>query len=115
MAEVRRAVSGGRSVRCRTFNPETVAMRGVANHFARWFVGLAGPETQTTVAERDCLCRYAAGCRRVVEIGVWHGVTTCRLRGQMAADRILYAVDPYPVGRLGVSLPGVHRPLGSQT
>ena len=69
-------------------------MWDVANHFARWFVGLAGPETQTTVAERDCLCRHAAGCRRVVEIGVWHGVTTCRLRGQMAADGILYAVDP---------------------
>lgn len=79
-------------------------MWGVVNHFARWFIGLAGPETQTTIAERDCLCRHAAGCRRVVEIGVWHGVTTCRLRGHMAADGILYAVDPYPVGRLGVSL-----------
>ena len=79
-------------------------MCGVVNHFARWFIGLAGPETQATIAERDCLCRHATACRRVVEIGVWHGVTTCRLRGQMAADGILYAVDPYPVGRLGVSL-----------
>ena len=45
-------------------------MWGVVNHFASWFIGLAGPETQTTIAERDCLCRHATACRRVVEIGV---------------------------------------------
>lgn len=77
-------------------------MRVVA-HFAKWLVGLAPAETQTTAAERDCLVRHARGCRRIVEIGVWHGVTTARLRGVMAPDGVLYAVDPFPPGRLGVS------------
>jgi predicted O-methyltransferase YrrM len=72
-------------------------------HYLRWSVGLAPPETQTSAAERDALARWADGRRRVVEIGVWHGVTTCRLRAAMAADGVLYAVDPYPTGRLGVS------------
>src|SRR5207245_3844168 len=71
--------------------------------FLLWRVGLASPETQTTLAERECLVRHAAGRRRIVEIGAWHGVTTCRLRAAMAPDGVLYAVDPYPVGRLGFS------------
>ena len=75
----------------------------VLTHFLKWQVGLARAETQTTEAERDCLARHAAGKRVLVEVGVWHGVTTCRLRAAMAADGVLYAIDPYPVGRLGVS------------
>ena len=72
-------------------------------HFAAWLVGLATAETQTTIAERACLTRYAAGRLRLAEIGVWHGVTTSQLRAAMAADGILFAVDPYPVGALGFS------------
>ena len=73
-------------------------------HFLRWSVGLAAADTQTTALERDCLARLAAGRQRVVEIGVWHGVTTTRLRAAMAPNGLLLAVDPYPRGRLGVSL-----------
>jgi predicted O-methyltransferase YrrM len=72
-------------------------------HFGLWKLGLAIAETQTTEAERDCLARHAAGKRRLAEVGVWHGVTTCRLRKAMSADGVLYAIDPYPVGRLGFS------------
>jgi predicted O-methyltransferase YrrM len=75
----------------------------VLTHFGLWSVGLAKAETQTTEAERDCLARHATGKKRLAEIGVWHGVTTCRLRKAMAADAILYAIDPYPAGRLGFS------------
>jgi predicted O-methyltransferase YrrM len=74
-------------------------------HFLKWQVGLAAAQTQTTFAERDCLARQAQGKRCLVEIGVWHGVSTCRLRTAMADSGVLYAVDPYPVGRLGVSFP----------
>jgi predicted O-methyltransferase YrrM len=74
-------------------------------HFLRWKIGLAQAETQTTPAERDCLARMAEGLSRVVEVGVWHGVTTRRLRAAMAPTGTLWAVDPYPRGRLGVSLP----------
>ena len=72
-------------------------------HYLGWVIGLAGPETQTTEAERECLVRYASGRRRLVEIGVWHGLTTSRLRSVMATDGVLSAVDPFPPGRLGFS------------
>lgn len=76
----------------------------VLGHFLRWTLGLAGPETQTTPAERDVLAQLARGQRSLAEIGVWHGVTTCRLRSVMAPDGTLFAVDPFPPGRLGLSL-----------
>lgn len=75
----------------------------VLTHFLKWQFGLAAADTQTTQAERDRLAEHAAGAHCLVEIGVWHGVTTCCLRKAMAPDGSLYAVDPFPVGRLGVS------------
>ncbi len=63
----------------------------VLAHFLLWNLGLARAETQTSEAERDCLARHAKGRRRLVEVGVWHGVTTCRLRRVMAPDG---ALDP---------------------
>lgn len=75
----------------------------VMTHFLLWYLGLAEAETQTSPAERDCLAKYANGPNRLIEIGVWHGVTTCRLRRAMAPEGVLYAVDPYPIGRLGFS------------
>jgi predicted O-methyltransferase YrrM len=76
----------------------------VLSHYIAWTIGLAPATTQTTCAERDCLARYAAGRRRLVEIGVWHGVTTRRLRAAMHPNGVLSAVDPFPVGRLGFSV-----------
>jgi predicted O-methyltransferase YrrM len=76
-------------------------------HFLKWVLGLAPPQVWTTDAERDCLARHAAGKQRVVEIGVWHAGTSKRLRSAMAHDGVFYAIDPYPPGRLGVSLPRV--------
>ena len=74
-------------------------------HFLKYQLGLARAETSVTKAEWDCMASHASGRRCLVEIGVWHGATTCRLRKVMASDGILYAVDPYPVGRLGISMP----------
>lgn len=75
----------------------------VLSHYSLWLMGLARASTQTTEEERACLAKHARGCRRLAEIGVWHGVTTARLRSVMASDGVLYAVDPYPVGRFGIS------------
>ena len=78
-------------------------MRSVIGHFGLWYLGLAKAQTQTSATERACLVRFAVGRKRLAEIGVWHGVTTCLLRTAMAPDGVLFAVDPYAPGRLGFS------------
>ena len=79
----------------------------VSTHFALWLVGLAKAETQTSENERAFLAESARGLRRVAEIGVWHGVTTARLKTVMSPEGILYAVDPFSPGRLGFSMQAV--------
>lgn len=73
-------------------------------HFLLWLVGARAAETQTTAREREALAARAAGRTRLVEIGVWHGVTTSVLRRAMASDGVLWAIDPFPPGHLGLSL-----------
>ena len=68
----------------------------VLPQFLLWSIGLSSAQTQTTASERDCLARHANGRRRLVEIGVWQGVTTSRLAACMARDGVLFAVDPFP-------------------
>jgi predicted O-methyltransferase YrrM len=75
-----------------------------AIHFGLWCLGLAEAQTQTTAEERACLARHALGRTRLVEIGIWHGVTTRVLRAAMAKDGVLYAVDPFPTGRAAFSM-----------
>ena len=72
-------------------------------HCLLWKIGLSAAVTQTTAEERACLTRHASGRKVLAEIGVFEGVTTCVLRDAMAADGVLFAIDPYPLGRLGVS------------
>lgn len=71
-------------------------------HFFLWRLGMAEATTQTTQTERDTMARLATGKRSLVEIGVWHGITTSRLRQAMASDGVLWAVDPYFRSRIGV-------------
>ena len=73
-------------------------------HLLLWALGLRAAETQTTAEERAALARYAQGRTPIVEIGVWHGVTTAVLRRAMRDGGVLWAVDPFPAGRLGISL-----------
>jgi predicted O-methyltransferase YrrM len=72
-------------------------------HFLFWKIGLLNSQTQTSQLERDCLSFFVNNCSKVVEIGVWHGVTTCVLRKGMNQNGVLFAVDPYYPGRLGFS------------
>jgi predicted O-methyltransferase YrrM len=76
----------------------------VLYHYLLWQLGLTTAQTQTTEAERSCIATFAQGRRSLVEIGVWHGVTTKVIRASMTTDGILFAVDPFPRGRLGISL-----------
>lgn len=74
-----------------------------APRWIRYRLGLVSAATQTTMAERACLARHAAGRRSLVELGVMHGVTTAVLRSAMAPDGVVHGVDPHPRGRLLVS------------
>lgn len=77
----------------------------VFTHYFLYRLGIKNAETQTSLAERDCLAEFVRSKDRVVEIGVWHGVTTCVLRNAMGSSGVLFAVDPYYPGRLGFSFP----------
>lgn len=65
-------------------------------------LGLDEGRTQTTEAERNLIVRFAEQARRAVEIGVYEGVTSCVIAASLAKGGVLHAVDPFPVGRLGI-------------
>jgi predicted O-methyltransferase YrrM len=71
-------------------------------HFLKWQFRAGPATTETSRSERDLLASFAAGKRRIVEIGVAQGVTTKRLRAAMAPEGELWAVDPYVPNRLGL-------------
>lgn len=73
-------------------------------HFTAWYLGILPAQTETTQAEQACLEQHARDCHRIAEIGVWHGVNTLRMRRSMAADGVLYAIDPFFPNRWGISL-----------
>jgi predicted O-methyltransferase YrrM len=83
-------------------------------HLLRWRIGLSDVHTWTLPEEIACVARHAAGRTRLAEIGVWQGATTRQLRSGMAPDATLFAVDPYPTGRLGISYQKIiaHREVG---
>ena len=71
-------------------------------HFLRYLSGLDPAASQTTPAERTVIARHAAGKRALVEIGVFEGLTTGVIGRAMAADGVLYGIDPFIPGRLGI-------------
>jgi len=71
-------------------------------HFLYYIFRLRRANTQTTDAERACLARYAQNRERLVEIGVFEGVTTKVLRGAMADNAVLFAIDHFQKNRLGI-------------
>jgi predicted O-methyltransferase YrrM len=76
-----------------------------AESFKIWFgcrfAGKAAP-SQLTAGERKLLAKYAAGRKRLVEIGVYFGASTSLLRSVMAPDGEIVGVDPFFRGRLGL-------------
>lgn len=73
----------------------------IAVHFILWKLKLSKAWTWYTEKECAALEKYAAGKKHLAEIGCWQGVNTSRIRRVMDPQGILYAVDPYPKGRLG--------------
>lgn len=57
--------------------------------------GLAAARTQTSRAERACLCRHVSHAQNAVEIGTFMGVTAAELAKALRQDAVLFCVDPY--------------------
>lgn len=75
-----------------------------------WRLGFVRIEPWADAGETDRLVAHARGKKRLAEIGVWEGGTTKHLRRAMAPEGVIFAIDPFPVGSLGISyqLPIAH-------
>lgn len=78
-------------------------MRGNALfHFIGCLIGFDKPHSQTTENEKKAITKYAAGSKCAVEIGVYEGVNTTNIAKTIGSGSILYAIDPFVKGRLGI-------------
>jgi predicted O-methyltransferase YrrM len=71
-------------------------------HASRYWLRLDRAATQTSLAERETVARFAQGRRRALEIGVFEGATTALIAQALAPDGKLFAVDPFFPGRMGI-------------
>lgn len=71
-------------------------------HYLCVVTGFQQAHTQTTDLERATLGRYAASASSAAEIGVFEGVTTKVIAEAMHSSGILYGIDPFFPGRLGI-------------
>ncbi len=78
-------------------------MRGNALlHFFGCLLGFDKPHSQTTDNEKKAITKYAANSKYAVEIGVYEGVNTTNIAGTIGQGSVLYAIDPFVKGRLGI-------------
>lgn len=70
-------------------------------HFIRFCLHIHSPATQVTKQELRLLIKYAYHSNTIVELGCYEGNTTVALA--KATQGIVYSVDPFTVGRLGIS------------
>jgi predicted O-methyltransferase YrrM len=71
-------------------------------HLLGVMAGAEKPHTQTTPEERGELLRWLPGAKTIVEIGVYEGATTSLLAAHADVGAVVYGVDPFFHGRLGV-------------
>lgn len=72
-------------------------------HFIKVYLGIETPHSQTTDKEKELIIKYCTNKNIAVEIGVYEGVNTLNIAENIAEDGILYAIDPFFKGRLGIS------------
>ena len=75
---------------------------GAFLHSIQYLVGLHEARTQTTSREREAIRYFASGRERAVEIGVAEGVNTRLIAEHLHTDGVLYAIDPFFSGRVGI-------------
>ena len=71
-------------------------------HLLKYLLGMSRARTQTSDSERECIGRHVPGAKRLVEIGVFEGVTTHVIADHMDVDAEFHGVDPFFRGRLGI-------------
>ena len=71
-------------------------------HYLKYQIGLDKPDTQTTINERNAISEYAKNAKCCVEIGVFEGVNTIMIAEAMDSTGILYGIDPFFKGNLGI-------------
>ena len=72
-------------------------------HYLGVLRGAELPQTQTSEVERAVLCTHLRDKKRIVEIGVFEGFTTRVLAENSDPDAIIYGIDPFFGGRIGIS------------
>jgi predicted O-methyltransferase YrrM len=75
---------------------------GAFLHLLRFIFKLDLPDTQTTIAERSALAKYAAGAGLAIEIGVYEGINTVIIGKALANGGKLFGIDPFFKGSLGI-------------
>jgi len=71
-------------------------------HTLSYLLRVEPAATQLTDSELNCLVKYAKGSKTGAEIGVFEGASTSVIAKQFSDDGVLYAVDPFFPGRMGV-------------
>lgn len=71
-------------------------------HTLKFLTGTENPNALLTHSEITLVKRYANGCKRGVEIGVYEGFTTAEIAKSIDVNGILFAIDPFYKGRLGI-------------
>lgn len=72
-------------------------------HLMRVWLLNEKPASQTTEQEQEAIALYSKNTKRAVEIGVFEGLNTAIITRSMANNGILYGVDPFFKGKLGIS------------
>lgn len=71
-------------------------------HTFKFLLGFEAPESQTSHDEREAIKKYAKNKKVAAEIGVFEGLTTEIIANSVDKDGIVYAIDPFFKGRLGL-------------
>jgi len=72
-------------------------------HLLSFSCGLSVPETQTSHAEQEKLRELSKGCDSICEVGVFEGFNTALMASGLNEGGVLFGVDPFFTGRLGLS------------
>lgn len=72
-------------------------------HCLNCLIGVAKPETQTLPGEQNAMRKYVKNAKHIAEIGVFEGYNTREFALNSSEDTVIYAIDPFIRGNLGIS------------